>query len=99
MAFLVRVSGIVQGVGFRPHIYKREISAGLFGWVMNDPMGVTIYLEVDADEIDASIKWLLSDLPPAALVSDVSFSEIATELASGFSGFYGGQFFRCEHVM
>lgn len=85
MAYLVRVSGIVQGVGFRPHIYKRAISAGLFGWVMNDPMGVTIYLEVDADEIDASIKWLLSDLPPAALVSEVSFSEIATELASGFS--------------
>ncbi|NNN14124.1 MAG: carbamoyltransferase HypF [Acidimicrobiaceae bacterium] len=85
MAFLVHISGIVQGVGFRPHIYKRAIAGGLSGWVRNDPQGVTVYLEVGVDSIDSSVAWLLADLPPAARVAGVSFSEVDAERVSGFS--------------
>ena len=85
MAFLVHISGTVQGVGFRPHVYKRAIAAGLSGWVRNDPKGVTVYLEVGTDSIDSNVTWLLSDLPPAARVADVSISEVVTKRVSGFS--------------
>ncbi len=85
MAFLVHISGIVQGVGFRPHVYKRAVAAGLSGWVRNDPKGVTVYLEVGIDSVDSAVAWLLSDLPPAARVADVSFCEVEVERVSGFS--------------
>jgi hydrogenase maturation protein HypF len=41
----VRVSGTVQGVGFRPFIYREAIKQGLAGWVQNDREGVTIEIE------------------------------------------------------
>ncbi|MHB0996440.1 MAG: acylphosphatase, partial [Elusimicrobiales bacterium] len=41
----ILVKGVVQGVGFRPHIYKLAAEHRLAGWVKNDASGVTIEAE------------------------------------------------------
>lgn len=58
--------GLVQGVGFRPHVYRTAVSRGLSGWVKNDAQGVT--LEVQGNDIDAFATTLINDLPPLARV-------------------------------
>ena len=40
-----RVAGTVQGVGFRPHVYRLVREFGLGGWVLNDPRGVLAEVE------------------------------------------------------
>jgi len=41
----IRYQGTVQGVGFRPHIYRLAKAHQLGGWVNNDPGGVTVEVE------------------------------------------------------
>jgi acylphosphatase len=43
----VRVEGVVQGVGFRPHVYRLARELGLAGWVRNDERRVVIEVEVE----------------------------------------------------
>ena len=45
----VRVEGIVQGVGFRPFVWREATSRGLAGWVSNDASGVVLEVEGDPD--------------------------------------------------
>ncbi len=44
----LRVTGVVQGVGFRPFVYRLAIERSLTGWVLNDADGVQIHVEGDA---------------------------------------------------
>lgn len=46
----IRVTGTVQGVGFRPFVYRHANDLGLVGWVRNDSAGVLI--EVQGGEAD-----------------------------------------------
>ncbi|RPI12207.1 MAG: hypothetical protein EHM63_00115, partial [Actinobacteria bacterium] len=41
----IRVTGTVQGVGFRPFVYRHATRLGLGGWVLNDSSGVLIEVE------------------------------------------------------
>ena len=84
MAYEINISGVVQGVGFRPHIYRRAVLAGLAGWVTNVPAGVTIFLELSEVEIDQAIKDLLTELPPAAKIATVSKITVRSEGLSDF---------------
>ena len=45
------VRGVVQGVGFRPFVYRLATELGLDGWVRNDGAGVTIEVAGDAEAI------------------------------------------------
>ena len=47
------ISGTVQGVGFRPFIYRIATENNLSGWVLNDSRGVTIEVEGDSERIAA----------------------------------------------
>ncbi|NOX71596.1 MAG: carbamoyltransferase HypF [Candidatus Micrarchaeota archaeon] len=69
--FLVKIKGIVQGVGFRPYIYRKCASLRLKGYVKNTGDGVE--LVIDDKEVLPSI---LSDLPPLAKVEDYTVNEI-----------------------
>jgi hydrogenase maturation protein HypF len=68
-AVRVAVFGVVQGVGFRPFVYRLARRLGLTGWVRNSGVGVEIHAEtVDAAALDALRRALMDELPPLARV-------------------------------
>ncbi len=64
------IRGIVQGVGFRPFVFRLASELGLSGWVRNNPAGVEIEVQGFVEIVQAFEKRLLSDLPPLAQVSN-----------------------------
>ena len=83
-AVAVRVSGRVQGVGFRAWAQEEARRHGLAGWVRNDPDGaVTAHLEGPAAAVDAMLDALGAG-PPAAVVRAVDTEDVAPEGATGF---------------
>lgn len=80
----VRVEGIVQGVGFRPFVYRLATEYGLSGTVLNDSQGVLIHVEGDVVGAEAFVAALESEAPPLALISRVAVVCVAP---LGFSDF------------
>ena len=58
------IKGIVQGVGFRPHVYRLAVELGLKGWVLNSSSGVFIEVEGLTPKVDEFIHTLLEQPPP-----------------------------------
>ncbi|MPW23752.1 Carbamoyltransferase hypF2 [Paraburkholderia piptadeniae] len=67
----VRVTGVVQGVGFRPFVYRIATSRALRGWVLNDADGVLMEVEGDAHALADFATALRSELPPLARVASL----------------------------
>ncbi len=67
----IQVSGIVQGVGFRPFIYQLAKRCGVTGWVCNTGDGVLIEAEGDEGELDRFVRAISAEAPSLALVSEV----------------------------
>jgi hydrogenase maturation protein HypF len=68
----VRVTGVVQGVGFRPFVYRTAVGHGLAGSVKNTgDAGVEIVLEGPADDVEAFLHDLETDAPPLSVVESV----------------------------
>ena len=61
----LRVTGTVQGVGFRPFVYRHAVALGLRGFVRNDSAGVLIEVEGDADGIAELARLLVEDAAAA----------------------------------
>ncbi|TVR92075.1 MAG: carbamoyltransferase HypF, partial [Trueperaceae bacterium] len=83
----LRVSGTVQGVGFRPFIYRLARQHGLAGWVRNDVHGVTIEAVAESGVLDAFAVSIPAEAPPAARVESVrelERGEPGRELPTGF---------------
>lgn len=80
----IRVTGAVQGVGFRPFCYSQAVKHGLAGFVKNDLSGVEIALEGDRSGIEGFIEALRSKPPPASRISGIVVEEAR---AQGFAGF------------
>ena len=72
-----RVSGIVQGVGFRPFVYRLAVRLGLGGWVLNDSAGVGIEAEGTPETLDSFGEALRTEAPLAAAVTAVTYTETA----------------------
>ncbi len=68
-ARVIRVRGVVQGVGFRPFAYRLAQRFGLRGWVKNGSEGVEIHVEGDERDVDAFARALLDEAPPAARIA------------------------------
>ena len=64
----VRVEGTVQGVGFRPFVYRVATELGLGGWVLNDSRGVLIEAEGERQALEELLERLRTDAPPLAVV-------------------------------
>ena len=72
----VKVSGKVQGVGFRFAAVRRAHSLGIFGWVRNLEDGtVEALLQGGHDKVDQMLSWLNVG-PPAARVDNVEISDV-----------------------
>ena len=68
-ARLIRVRGVVQGVGFRPFVYRLAQANGLGGWVLNQENGVEIHIEGGDAGLDSFLRNLMASAPPAATIS------------------------------
>lgn len=71
-----RVTGIVQGVGFRPYVYGLATRLRLTGFVRNDDVGVVVEVEGAGDDIDTFRDRLLHDPPPLAVVESVDEEQL-----------------------
>ncbi|MDQ3931330.1 MAG: carbamoyltransferase HypF, partial [Actinomycetota bacterium] len=69
----IRVTGTVQGVGFRPFVYRLAVELGLVGFVANDQAGVVIESEGYPARLDELCRRLEAEPPPLAQVSSVSW--------------------------
>lgn len=67
----IRVSGVVQGVGFRPFVWRLANELDLTGWVRNDSRGVEIEVCGAALQVQALVKRLKEDAPPLARIDAV----------------------------
>jgi hydrogenase maturation protein HypF len=74
----------VQGVGFRPFVFRLAKANTLAGWVLNDESGVEIHLEGEDRSIDAFVESLKTKGPPAALITAI---DVRSALLSGFHNF------------
>ena len=80
----IRVSGIVQGVGFRPFIYRLAEARGLAGYVLNDPGGVEMEVEGRLDRVSEFLPAIATEKPPQARVDTLSAHFVDTRGESGF---------------
>jgi hydrogenase maturation protein HypF len=81
----IRVGGIVQGVGFRPFVWRLAHELGLCGWVRNDSAGVEITAEGPAPRLDALIARIASDAPPLARIDSITAREVHPTGHAGFA--------------
>ncbi len=75
-AVSVRVRGVVQGVGFRPFVFRLARAHALTGWVLNGEDGVEIHIEGAGDGLDAFLRALTAQAPPAAAIAGVDVESI-----------------------
>ena len=68
---LIRVRGLVQGVGFRPTVWRLAKEHGLRGWVANDGQGVSVQVCGAAAAIDAFVRELPRSAPPLARIDSI----------------------------
>jgi [NiFe] hydrogenase maturation protein HypF len=81
----IRVTGIVQGVGYRPFVYGLAHRLGVRGFVGNDSDGVFAEVEGPPDAVAAFVAALRDEAPPLAVVDDVRAREIPAIGADGFT--------------
>src|ERR1700722_4767235 len=67
----IRVRGVVQGVGFRPFVYRLAQANTLAGWVLNGDQGVEIHLEGAERDMEAFVEEMQSRHPAASIISEV----------------------------
>jgi hydrogenase maturation protein HypF len=72
----IEIKGIVQGVGFRPFVYRLANQSGIVGKVVNDPLGVDIEAAGEGDQIYLFLRALKDEAPPQAVIEDIAVSAI-----------------------
>ncbi|MER3416787.1 MAG: carbamoyltransferase HypF [Gemmataceae bacterium] len=77
IAYRLHIRGQVQGVGFRPYVYRLASSYRLGGYVCNTPQGVQIEVEGPASAVAAFRQALGRELPPAARIAAIEAEPIA----------------------
>ena len=73
----IHVTGIVQGVGMRPFVYREAMAHGICGWVLNAGDGVHIEAHAPADALDTFVAALSEHAPAAARVEHVEVVDLA----------------------
>ena len=81
----VVVTGVVQGVGFRPFAWRRATRLGLAGFVANETGRVVIEVEGPPAPVDEFLKGLAAEAPPLARVERVEARDVPTQGTAGFT--------------
>jgi hydrogenase maturation protein HypF len=79
------ISGAVQGVGFRPFVYREATALGLAGWVMNSPEGVVIEVEGQSERVHALIARIETAPPANAIIARLVAEPLPPKRDTGFS--------------
>src|SRR5580698_6887905 len=80
----LRIRGVVQGVGFRPAVYRLADELGLGGFVCNDREGVWIEIEGARAALDRFVVELDRSAPPASRIDRIEAGELALRHERGF---------------
>jgi hydrogenase maturation protein HypF len=83
-AVRIRVRGVVQGVGFRPFVYRLAQCHGIGGWVLNGDDGVLVVAEGTDDALARFVEEVRMRPPPAAEIASVEVTAVG---AVGFGAF------------
>ena len=84
-SFLIKINGIVQGVGFRPFIYNLAHSSGFSGNVSNTTEGVLIKINSSSSgEVEKFIKLIRENKPAPALIKNIVLEKVPYENIEGF---------------
>ncbi len=83
-ARFIRVRGVVQGVGFRPFVYRLANQHELSGWVLNGEEGVEIQVEGPEPSLQTFVKELKTQAPPAAVIAEI---DVQPAEPAGLTGF------------
>lgn len=81
----IEVHGIVQGVGFRPFIYKVARCHLINGWVLNATAGVFIHAEGESKDIDDFVMEISDNAPAASRVDEILMKEVPLEDFESFT--------------
>src|ERR1700732_5462163 len=77
------VTGVVQGVGFRPFVHRIATELGLAGFVGNDSGAVFLEVQGERARVDEFGRRLRTEAPPLARISAVSITDLAAATACG----------------
>ncbi|MDT8447286.1 MAG: carbamoyltransferase HypF [bacterium] len=80
----VQIKGRVQGIGFRPFVFRLASTRQLCGWVRNGPLGVEIQVQGEGAALRDFLLHLELDLPPLAAIHQMSAEEIEPEESREF---------------
>ncbi len=72
----LNISGLVQGVGFRPFLYNLAVEEGLTGWVRNNFGGVELEIQGERSKVLSFLDNLSPKAPPAAVIDSLTVTEI-----------------------
>ena len=75
-ALEIKISGLVQGVGFRPFVYRLAKELELKGWVNNSAQGVLIQVEGNPENLTQFLTKLKSENPPRSRIDSLKFRPI-----------------------
>jgi len=84
-AVSLHVTGVVQGVGFRPFVYNLALRHGISGWVKNTSEGVFAHAEGDEVAVAAFVRDISDQAPPMAVIDAVHIADVAAEGYRGFA--------------
>jgi hydrogenase maturation protein HypF len=73
----IEVRGMVQGVGFRPYVYRLAVARQLTGGIANTASGVAIEIQGEPESVAEFLRALPAEAPPLARVTDFDVREIA----------------------
>ena len=82
IARVLRIRGLVQGVGFRPYVWRLANELGLSGWVRNDGAGVL--LTVNGLKVPEFLARLPRELPVLARIDRLESEAVSAEGLNGF---------------
>jgi len=80
----IDVTGIVQGVGFRPFVYRLAQECHLSGFIANTPAGVTIEAQGDLESLDRFLERLPAELPPLAKITSLLSRDAEPQTETSF---------------
>jgi len=76
---LIKIYGIVQGVGFRPFVFRLAKTGGLRGFVLNDCEGVKIHLQCQPENLNQFLKLLKKKAPVRSVIQKIEVSQYHSE--------------------